>query len=494
MAIDQPDWTLPVNITAGSVTISGTANVSVTNTPSVTVSGTASVNVANTPAVTISGTPTVNIGNTPAVTISGTPTVNIGNTPAVTISGTPSVTISSGSVAITGPVSITGTPTINITQASGLPMYGPNLLPVNAQGPITGTWAALFNATVVLNAAGTLTTTAPATDGTFGMRIQTPTGTAGIPVQRGQLHFVATVKASTRNDNVQLTLFEYDITGAQIAFQQTGNISTPVGTWVTATGDFTLDPSTYYVSFAVIFPAVTAGDQYVVADAFIGVVGAVSIAGKVQVAGAVSTNPNTLLSASAASGQAVITPIDQTIFFVGAIVQLSAAAGGAGFLGQVKSVNPSGTVTLTANLTAAFVAGDVAQVLPLQLATSRKRAWDWTGFQQAAQGSGFQVIIAGVTGQKLILNHLDYILINTNAAGATGVGVTVRDNASNGTILWASDSGILGTTGDKDRCTEPDLALAGLVGHNLYYQEEANIANTTSSGTCGGYQAIAEPV
>lgn len=129
MATDVADWTTAVNVTGGTVTISGIATV--------TISGTPSVNVANTPSVSISGTPIVNIGNTPSVTISGTPTVilgagtasigsisaigstvtvagtiNIGNTPSVTISGTPNVNISSGSVAISG------TPNINIQSQS----------------------------------------------------------------------------------------------------------------------------------------------------------------------------------------------------------------------------------------------------------------------------------------------------------------------------------------------------------------------------------------
>ena len=51
--------------------------------------------------VSITGTANVNIANTPAVTISGTPSVNVGNTPAVTVSGgTISANISAGTVDI----------------------------------------------------------------------------------------------------------------------------------------------------------------------------------------------------------------------------------------------------------------------------------------------------------------------------------------------------------------------------------------------------------
>ena len=93
----------------GPVTITGTVDVAVQNTPSVTIaSGT--VDIGNTPSVTISGTPTVSV-------TSGT--VDIGNTPSVTvtsgtvsISGTPNVAITSGTV------SIGNTPNINISSQS----------------------------------------------------------------------------------------------------------------------------------------------------------------------------------------------------------------------------------------------------------------------------------------------------------------------------------------------------------------------------------------
>ena len=442
MAVDQPDWTQATNITAGSVTIVGTPNV------------------------------------------------NIVNTPAVTISGTPTVTITSGTVSIGNVASM------NVTQASGLAMYGPNLISATARGPMFSGWIIVGNLNaLVYQATGELKVTITAL-GRGGAQAQVAPGFAVVPGQK--LHLTMNFKSLTRDSFASVNVFGYAADGATVTVNFSGSAAASCLTnvWTTVTFDYTVLDGTFFIVpfFFVGETNGQANDQWLIDEAFAGSSGAVTIAGTVKVAGAVSSNPNTLLTVAAASGQAKITPTDQSIFFPGAIVQLSAVAGGSGFLGQVKSVNFDGTVTFSANLTASFVAGDVAQVLPLQLATSRKRAWDWTGFQQAAQGSGFQVIIAGVTGQKLILNHLDYILINTNAAGATGVGVTVRDNASNGTILWASDSGILGTTGDKDRCTEPDLALAGLVGHNLYYQEEANIANTTSSGTCGGYQAIAEPV
>ena len=169
MANDIADWSSSVVVQSGSVTINGTASVSVANTPQVTIaagqsiaiagtptvyiaaaqtigiSGTAQVNIASqtgnlnvvfpaAQSVSVVGTATVSISGTPSVTISGTPTVilgagtasvgsissigstvtiagtvNIGNTPAVTISGTANVSIVSGSV------NIGNTPNITIT-------------------------------------------------------------------------------------------------------------------------------------------------------------------------------------------------------------------------------------------------------------------------------------------------------------------------------------------------------------------------------------------
>lgn len=67
---DVADYTQAVNVTGGSVAITGTATVQITGTPTVSISGTPTVNVGNTPAVTISSG-TVN------ATISGTPNINI---------------------------------------------------------------------------------------------------------------------------------------------------------------------------------------------------------------------------------------------------------------------------------------------------------------------------------------------------------------------------------------------------------------------------------
>lgn len=100
MATDVADYTQAVNVTGGSVAITGTATV--------VISGTVPVS--------ISGTPTVNIGTTPTITITGSVTIASGT---VAISGTVPVTISSGSVTITGTPSITiagQTITVNVNQ------------------------------------------------------------------------------------------------------------------------------------------------------------------------------------------------------------------------------------------------------------------------------------------------------------------------------------------------------------------------------------------
>lgn len=96
MASDVADWTTAVNVTGGSVSISGTATVQITGTPTVAISGTPTVNIGTAPTITVTG----------SVSISGSPTVNIGNTP--------SVVISSGSVTAV----ISGTPNINIQSQS----------------------------------------------------------------------------------------------------------------------------------------------------------------------------------------------------------------------------------------------------------------------------------------------------------------------------------------------------------------------------------------
>lgn len=92
MAVDIPDWTQAVNVTGGSVSITGTATVQITGTPT----------------VSISGTPTVNVGNTPSVTInSGTVTA--------TISGTPNINIQSQSVSLNVVLPQALQATINVT-------------------------------------------------------------------------------------------------------------------------------------------------------------------------------------------------------------------------------------------------------------------------------------------------------------------------------------------------------------------------------------------
>jgi type 1 fimbria pilin len=118
-----------------------------------------------------------------------------------------------------------------------------------------------------------------------------------------------------------------------------------------------------------------------------------------------------------------------------------------------------------------------------------KRPWDWTGESFPAQGTGFQVIIAAVVGQRHVFNHGSYILINTNAAGATGIGMTVRDRDNNNIILWQSDGGIESVTGSIDRDEMSDMAVSGSIGGSLAFQAEANVANTTCSGSCGGYDS-----
>lgn len=149
MAVDIPDYTQAVNVTGGSVSITGTATVQITGTPT----------------VSISGTPTVNVGNTPAVTInSGTVTA--------TISGTPSINIQSQSVtvAVNQPATSLG------TLSAGLNVVGANAtfnLP-------TGTHA------VVLMLAGANTPNPPAAG------FANPTSIQVLGVQSGNVYLFDT--------------------------------------------------------------------------------------------------------------------------------------------------------------------------------------------------------------------------------------------------------------------------------------------------------------
>lgn len=97
MAVDVADYTQAVNVTGGSVAITGTATVQITGTPAVTISGTPNVAITNTPAVTISSG-TVTIGGTPTISIvAQTITVSV-QQPMVTLgtvsSSTPNQTLS----------------------------------------------------------------------------------------------------------------------------------------------------------------------------------------------------------------------------------------------------------------------------------------------------------------------------------------------------------------------------------------------------------------
>jgi hypothetical protein len=212
--------------------------------------------------------------------------------------------------------------------------------------------------------------------------------------------------------------------------------------------------------------------------------------------GALLINPTVVVTRASAAGQPVIGGVPTTEpFVVGNIVNVLTQAGkGPSQLGEVFAVDPvGGTITLATNLLTAIAVGDIVMAVPLVLTSNRKRVYDFYSSAAAPQGTGFQVVVAGIAGLRHILNHVSYIVINTNAAGATGVGVTARDNSSAGVILWQSDSGIEAVTGSVDRCEASDIGFGVLPGDALYVQEEANVANTTSSVAIGGYNAIAEP-
>jgi hypothetical protein len=72
MAVDIQDFTQAVNVTGGSVSISGIATVSISGTPAVTISGIATVSISGTPAVTISsGSVSITSGTINVQTASG---------------------------------------------------------------------------------------------------------------------------------------------------------------------------------------------------------------------------------------------------------------------------------------------------------------------------------------------------------------------------------------------------------------------------------------
>lgn len=461
MATDVADWTQAVNVTGGSVAITGTATVSIV----------------------------------------GTPTVQFAAGQTVGITGTVTVTISSGTVTISsGTVSINGVPTINITQASGLAMFGPNLMPGGTGGPFTNSWFNGGNATVTFNATGELKVVITANGRALA---QSLTAGAAIPVVPGlKYHFEASFKPTTTSRGATVNLFGYAADKATLTVNFSGSaaVSCPLNQYTLVTFDYVVLDGTYFiVPFVFAGEDVgagqgLAGDSWLLGHFTMAQSGAVSVAGTVKVAGAVSPNPNTTLVAAAVSGQAVITPADPTIFFPGAIVQLTSIAGNPGFVGVVKSVNPGGTVTFTANLTNSFVVGDAAIVLPEDLVSNRKRAYDFTGFANPAQGNQALITVAAVSGQRIILNHLSAEIVNTNAAGATGVGWDVRDGGQAGSVLWISISGMQGITGDKDKFSEADLGIPNSINNAMTCRSQQGITNATLSMSVGGYTSITEPI
>lgn len=73
MAVDIPDYTQAVNVTGGSVSITGTATVQITGTPTVQFAAGQSVSISGTPAVTIaSGSVTIANASIAVINASGT--------------------------------------------------------------------------------------------------------------------------------------------------------------------------------------------------------------------------------------------------------------------------------------------------------------------------------------------------------------------------------------------------------------------------------------
>jgi hypothetical protein len=102
VATDLADYSQAVNVTGGSVAITGTATVVISGTPTVAISGTPSVNIANTPAVTISsGSVTIANANIAVINASGT---------KITSSRPPKVV---GTLSIAANSTLTGTVTLD---------------------------------------------------------------------------------------------------------------------------------------------------------------------------------------------------------------------------------------------------------------------------------------------------------------------------------------------------------------------------------------------
>jgi hypothetical protein len=205
-------------------------------------------------------------------------------------------------------------------------------------------------------------------------------------------------------------------------------------------------------------------------------------------------NPGVIVTKASASGQAVVSVPTTTIFQPGGIVNLL-TQGGAGIsqLALVKSVDgAAGTITINTNLVNPLAIGDIVQVVPVVLASNRKRAWDFTSGQAAGIGVGFQLIVAGIAGQRHIVNHISVVMLQISGA-ASGVTITCRDGSSAGFIMWQTFTGVTVTVGDKDRIQEGDLALPASVGNAVYTQMETAPAGLQGSVSIGGYNSIAEP-
>jgi hypothetical protein len=167
-------------------------------------------------------------------------------------------------------ISVKG-PTQPVFVATSIGAYGPNLLPLQAAGPITAGWTAGFNvSSVAFNPDGTLRFTCGNTGNASGIVINSRSGSpsTGIAVQPGLSYYItARVRANTKNDQATLYMAWYDASGNLITTSSQNSTDTPVGSWVTLASNVTVPANAAYGVPTIRTGPATKGDTYDVSDA-----------------------------------------------------------------------------------------------------------------------------------------------------------------------------------------------------------------------------------
>ncbi len=303
--------------------------------------------------VTILGTATVSISGTPSVSISGTPTVILGGGSA----SIGSISAIGSTVTVAGTINIGNTPAVTI---SGTPAVTISSGTVSISGSVV---VNVNNTTLVVSSNQHTTLTTALTNGVAVAALAV--AALAFPLVPGQR---LTLVSGANTQNVSLVNAAPAGAVSLVVVSFTPNFSYPIGA-------------------SVIFGTAIHANI-----------------------GSTAINPATTLTAGSATGQAIFTPADLSIFYVGGLVVFVSVTGGTGYTGFVKSVNNNGTVTLTVNFAVAFNANDAVLVVgavgvfasPIA-ANVRPRSWDGAGSNAPGAGLKATFTLAAVVGSRYVI-------------------------------------------------------------------------------------------